>query len=398
MNEIKKLILRIIIIIFNPVFFNLLTLKFCKANVDSETLIALDECADQNTRFLKNKVSQKTIMDFKNYCYKEFKNSDLLSLALFHFTPDPNLTDSGFWSIEHINDTKSIRVSRAKKLFAWLQKNYIPKKEFSFFYLTGEPYFDGWQIDTKTHNQLTTLLSQCPLLITCNHPDLPWTKKSILIPDDWMMSAEFQSSLTKLLNADFVPFPQKKSQVYFRGGLTGPKLPFSFENMPNNPRHYLLTLIEQYNYLSLGVTDFKTWRYNPQSPYLEYLLKNFSYLKCEPVDFFEHAKHKYLLSCDGYGAAWSRVELIMATGSVLFLNAQCEQYFYALMENNKTHIQINKDFSNLDAEFKRLENKPKIAEKIGLQGKEFAQKFFTQKAIDTYLWLVLNKLEKNNVA
>ena len=260
-------------------------------------------------------------------------------------------------------------------------------------------------MDQKIQSDLFTLLDSVPLLISCNHPDLPWTKKAILIPDDFILADKFSQDIENLLGSrvyssidemseglekGLVPFSERISNVYFRGALTGPKLPFTLDNMKLNPRHYIMTLLDDYFYLDVKPTHFLDKR--PGSG-IEFIRKNFYHLKSPRVDFFEHAKNKYLLSMDGFGAAWSRMQLIMATGSVLFLNAQCEQYFYQLMEPGKTYIVINRDFSNLDDEYRRLEADPNRAEKIGNRGKAFVQKFFTKTAIDAYLWLVLNKIE-----
>ena len=167
------------------------------------------------------------------------------------------------------------------------------------------------------------------------------------------------------------------------------------KNMAANARQNLLQMLETFPYLDYRITNISTFTDEKKADgeYKKYILEKFSYLKCDPVDFVEHAKNKYLLSCDGIGAAWSRVPYIMATGSVLFLNAQCEQYFYRLMKNQETHVVINQDFSNLDTEFHKLENNPGMPEKIGRQGKEFAKRFLTKAPIDAYMLLVLKKLE-----
>jgi hypothetical protein len=229
---------------------------------------------------------------------------------------------------------------------------------------------------------------------------LPWTKNAVLIPDDWIRCEEFSLKMQNLFNSPSIkPFLQRKSKVYFRGGLTGPKLPFTMKNMPDNPRQNLLNLIKGTPYLDYKVTNFNslTDEKKDEAEYKKYILTNFSRFKSEQVDFIEHAQNKYLLSCDGIGAAWSRVPYIMATGSVLFLNAKCEQYFYRLLENQKNYIRINQDFSNLGDEFKKLEQNPKLAERIAAQGKAFAKQFLIKSPIDAYMLIILKKLESYTI-
>lgn len=376
-------------------------------SIDLATFKVLNACAEKNTNSLKGKISQESIQSFQSFCLKSFSD---LPLALFVFTPSNEKSVAGKWECGLIKCFKKNNdfLYRARNMFKWLKENYTPKRKLTFFYLLQEPYLMGHKVPQEIQIQFGELLESCPLLISCTHPDLAWTKKAVLIPDDLIRRDSYYTRFEELLSCDtfvplhdliakplkgLAPFSERKSCIYFSGGLAGPSLPFEMENMKENPRHYLLTLVKDMPYIEVRITDWQEWMHSARSPYFRYLFDAYSHLEGDRVDFFEHAKNKYLLSCDGYGAAWSRVELIMATGSVLLLNAQCEQYFYPLMENNKTHVVINKDFSNLDAEFNRLEDDPECAQKIGEQAREFAKKFFTKGAINAYLWLVLRKLE-----
>ncbi len=127
--------------------------------------------------------------------------------------------------------------------------------------------------------------------------------------------------------------------------------------------------------------DFKAWYEN-----------NLRDLKTEPVDFITHIGYKYLFSADGFGAAWVRVPNILFTGSVLLLRADCEQYFYSLLEPMKTHVNIDPGLINLDYVYEYLEKNPKIAEVIGENGRIFAETYLTKEAIDCYLTRVIYDL------
>ena len=55
------------------------------------------------------------------------------------------------------------------------------------------------------------------------------------------------------------------------------------------------------------------------------------------------------------------------------------------MVENHTHVTIKSDLSDGEEIFRRLENNPKLAEKIGAQGRNFANMLLTKEAVDTYL-------------
>lgn len=381
-----------------------------RTKIDKSSLDALETLAEKNTFFLKGKVSQTSINGFKDYCLKTFNNSPQLPLVYFSFS-----LEGDCWSAEELNWYKErpLLAYRTNTFLQWLKSNYRPVCDVAFFYSPIEPYFCSWDIDQKVNAELSQLLESVPLLLPCNHPDLSWTKKAILIPDNYILDDAFHENIESLLKSNSVTtmsdvltssqkelalFSERESKIYFRGALSGPKLPFSLENIRENSRHYLLILLSSFSFLDVGITQFIDWKFGGfkgfySEEYANFFNKNFEHLGSLRVDFFEHGKYKYLLSLDGFGAAWSRVQLIMATGSVLFLNSQCEQYFYSLLEKGKTHICINKDLSNLENEFNRLENDSELAQQIGANGREIARKFFTEDAINAYLTAVLKNIE-----
>ncbi len=97
---------------------------------------------------------------------------------------------------------------------------------------------------------------------------------------------------------------------------------------------------------------------------------------------------------DGFGAAWSRVPYILFTKSVLLLRADCHQYFYPLLQENVTHITINRGLKNLEATYIELEQNQEKAKMIAQNGFDFAEKYLTKNAIDTYLIQVIYDLNR----
>lgn len=59
-------------------------------------------------------------------------------------------------------------------------------------------------------------------------------------------------------------------------------------------------------------------------------------------------KYKYLLSLDGWTAAWGRLQWIMFSGSVLLKPESSKvEWFYHEMEKNVHYISINHNLSDL---------------------------------------------------
>ena len=363
-------------------------------NIENERLEMLQECARHHTKKIEV-IRHQDISRLENFYRTVLQPIGPFPLFLFSFKPSWIPWIKGQWSYTALGPIDGTYKDNSENLLKWLNQYYHTKKPFKFFYLAQEPYLRGCQYPQDIGKKFAEVLKNCPLLISCTHPDLPWTQQCILMPDPYLLSQGTQNQLESLLNSTkLLPFSERKSTFYFRGALTGPRLPFSYETMKHNPRHLLLKKVKIWPFLDYKITSFDSLDLVIKPDYKEYILKNYSWLKGDTVDFFEHAKHKYLLSFDGYGSAWSRVPLILATGSVLVLNAFCHQYFYCLMVENETYVGLNGDLSNGEKIYHDLENNPTLAEKIGTQGRKIARLFLTKSAVDTYLWLTLKEIEK----
>ena len=105
-----------------------------------------------------------------------------------------------------------------------------------------------------------------------------------------------------------------------------------------------------------------------------------------------YGHYKYLMSIDGFGAAWARVPHILFTGSVLFLRADCKQYFYPLLINMTNCVKIYTNLTNLETMIIFLENNEQQAEDIGQRGKQIAETFLSPVAIDEYFMYLFRDL------
>ncbi len=362
------------------------------SKIDPKILDALKDCAKHHTKNIKGFKSSdiERVITFSKRSFQPYRECPFF---LFQYQPALIPIKKGAWNFARLDKNCEAYEPNCKKLLDWLNTHYHTNKPFEFLYYAQEPILSFLFQKKETCDNFAKIIKNCPILISCNHIDLAWTHKAVLIPDPYMISQDKQMQLTALLDSkELLPFNHRIPKFFFSGALTGPR-PLNFDYMDLNPRHLLLKKTAKWPFLKYNVTNFELLNELAIRDYKDHILKIYSNLKGESVDFFEHAKYKYLLSFDGYGAAWSRVPLILATGSVLVLNAICRQYFYDFMLENVTHVNLKNDLSNGEELFHHLEKNPQHAEKIGKQGKDFAKMFLTKDATDAYLWLVLKEIE-----
>lgn len=70
----------------------------------------------------------------------------------------------------------------------------------------------------------------------------------------------------------------------------------------------------------------------------------------------EQLQNKYLLSADGFGAAWKRVPWILFSNSVLFKpKSDVMQWFYGKMEPGRHYVEVKEDLSDIFGLMEELE-------------------------------------------
>ena len=125
--------------------------------------------------------------------------------------------------------------------------------------------------------------------------------------------------------------------------------------------------------------------------------------------YAEQAIHAYLLSMDGFGAAWGRVPGMLATGSVLLMQAENKQWFYPWLKaydpftstatpvSDECYIPIRTDLSNLVPVVNWLNENPGQAKKIGENGRQFAEEYLKANEVELYFESIIKALcEKSN--
>ena len=253
---------------------------------------------------------------------------------------------------------------------------------------TFEPYFFGYRY--CTHNQnLTNLFKKAPVLGFCRHPNVTYSQHYVLIPDPYLIDnleqIKWQVSKSKRIS-------KKIPEIFFRGSPSGTLFPYNKQTIQMNPRLHLLSRSKEFSYLNFRLSDDKMIACHSDPEFIAYYEKDLKQNGLDFADWNTHAHYKYLLSCDGYGAAWGRPLLIMATGGVLLMQHICDQYFHPLLQDGKTHLKINNDISNLKDIYNSLEENPAKAQEIANSGREFIKKYISKDSIETYINIIVTQI------
>jgi hypothetical protein len=342
-------------------------------------------CRKFTEPFLKKGYTKAAIDKVKAY----LKENDVW-LPIYEITYDGQT-----WTLTPLtrNDEKR---ERAQPFIDLLNTNIHPDKNVSFLLLAEEPYYQGRKLSRKVNDQLELLFRDCPLLLTCDHPELPWTYKGILIPDFFLLFDK-RKEIDKQLCKEQLPWAEKQPKVYFRGQIAGFRMPYNHENGPKNPRIIAAEMaLTHSDFIDVGITDISQIEAEDEGfaepSYVAAFKTRYQSLFMAKADFDTHGQYRYLLSTDGFGAAWGRVPLILSTGSIAFIQKECNQFFYGLLKDRENCIMLKNDLSDIPQHYRELENNPDFAKKIAAQGRMLAQTYFTMESLTMYLRMVIGDI------
>ncbi|MES2252104.1 MAG: glycosyl transferase family 90 [Pseudomonadota bacterium] len=380
-------------IISSSVRTNLSYIAGCKVNLYAE---------------LNNFIRQATHQAYKNLPFAKFTYKLAENQWSFECLYNGNSSEQ---RRNNGNNAQVIRTSLGN-MACYTQKPFSFTRDFSIMVLLAEPglmdTIDG--ADLEIGNRFAEILTRCPVLATCSSDRLPWTKNLILIPDFYILGVDVEL-VDELLRSTLPKFETRSNQCFFSGGLSGSDHPYQFNRKHEIPRLHLLDYADEHSFVKCVVTNLNYLKLGAREngasrnrEFSKWFAANHASKIGEPIDYIGHANYKYLLSFDGFGAAWGRVPGILATGSVLLMQTECNQWFYPWMKaydpftttehvDDETHIMINKDLSNLQPVYEWLERNPKQAEQIGENGKRFAELFLNECRANRYLAEIITALE-----
>ena len=210
----------------------------------------------------------------------------------------------------------------------------------------------------------------------------------ILIPDYYLLQQKTRDTIRSTLNNN-IPFHKRIPIAKFRGSQTGGLYNMEQVRKMNLPRLKASHLSKQFpQYL-----DSKLFSYNCQNTggqeYINYMNSTFGPPATkEPMENFN--KYRYLLSMDGNTATYSRPEIIMFSGSVLFLQTEYIKYWSCFLQDGYNCILIKEDLSNLIPKIKEMNENYEQSLQIANNAKELAQQVIHPYFQDYYFIKVLN--------
>ena len=105
----------------------------------------------------------------------------------------------------------------------------------------------------------------------------------------------------------------------------------------------------------------------------------------------EHIKYKYLISVDGWTAAWGRPEWILRSNCLLLKHDSSKvQWFYGDMKDNMHYKSFNSDFSNLESTILWLNDNKNEARYIADEGSKFYEQNFSDEALVETAYTIIN--------
>jgi hypothetical protein len=228
-------------------------------------------------------------------------------------------------------------------------------------------------------------LEQVPFLRCDWNDENPVSLQTIPIPDFHIQQPSYAEVFATIVTMKRqYPFEKRRRKVFWRGSLSGPQY-VTRENVHVFPRYRLLDIARNApamidarltNYDDIAARDHDgtirahlTQRFGELSPYVP-----------EP----DLMAYKYAVSTDGAVAAWRRVPVILASGSVLLLQHQWKQFFYPGLRPWEHYVPVWTDISDLLEKYEWLEDHPAEAEAIASAGHAFAMRFLTPEAIESY--------------
>jgi hypothetical protein len=251
--------------------------------------------------------------------------------------------------------------------------------------------------DQGANDELERILEKCPVLGPCANDKLSWTKNLILIPDFYTLF-DARTDVEAVLDAKLLSLHDRINQMFFSGALSGFPHPFTRDKVSTLPRFKLLEYADSHPFIVYNMTNGTHLKNKKitDSGLLDWFNAHHSHKKGPNHSYITHANYKYLLAFDGFGAAWGRVPSILATGSVLLLQTECEQWFSPWLKPYEHYVPIKKDLSDLEDVYTWLETNPVEAERLGQNGRNLAARFLTRQANEYYLSEVFSSLYVSN--
>ena len=278
---------------------------------------------------------------------------------------------------------KRISQWRLAKIFLPFMKRLTHRtcKPAEFFVLVS----DSLYVSEQNKAEFREFLKNIPFLRCDQRADDEISSHAILIPDFNLQDAKYAEELTKVEKAsDAMAFEQRLEVIKWRGSLSGPDYP-NLDNCRDFPRYALLMLsLKHSDIVDARLTNYEDIAlYDSTEALRRHLHDTFGELaEALPAEAF--VRYKYLISLDGAVAAWKRVPIILASGSVLLLQHQWKQFFYPGLKPWQHYVPLKDDVSDLLQKYEWLRDHPSEAKAIAQTGQSFAKEILNPMFLETF--------------
>ncbi|GMV30064.1 MAG: hypothetical protein AMXMBFR59_21890 [Rhodanobacteraceae bacterium] len=230
----------------------------------------------------------------------------------------------------------------------------------------------------------------------------PVSSHALAIPDFTLQDSSYGRELDNIdAAASSLPFNDREERIKWRGRLTGPDYPDA-ENCHLFPRYHLLKLAAAHpTILDARITHYDNFPDTPAGRALRQELDDLLGGLAPEIPPSDFVNYKYLVSTDGVASTWKRVANSLRTGSVLLMQHRWRQFFYPGLAAWEHYVPVADDLSDLPLRFAWLRAHPEQAERIGREGRRFAQEALGVRAIEDHFTTVIDRcaaLPRKNTA
>jgi hypothetical protein len=253
------------------------------------------------------------------------------------------------------------------------------RSPFDFFFLVS----DNLHPSQACKEDFVAQLGRVAFFRCDQRPDDPVSMAGRLIPDYNLLDPVYPGEFDAVLAASKrIAFSDRLGMIAWRGRLSGPGYP-DITNCSGFPRYQLLRLPHaQPDLVHARITDDSNLYGTPERDALRLEIQHLFGSAEDPWPCEKFVRYKYLISLDGAVAAWKRVPTSLASGSVLLLQADWQQYFYPELRPWHNYVPVSRDLSDLLEHREWLEAHPSEAREIGANGQNLALARLTPEAIE----------------
>lgn len=252
-------------------------------------------------------------------------------------------------------------------LTAWLQERVLP------FVDPGVNVNGAYRVelhdsysylpDRRAHHNALTFARPC------GSPD-----RVALLPDPYLM-ADYGGMLSGPDAVDDVPWAAKRPTMFFAGTTTGDR--DAARNARVRACVWSLSRPDIARFHITHVAQMTLVDALARAPRLAEVLR-------PRVSHREHFDHRYQVNIVGNTACWSRVPMVMASGSLLLQLEHADMMWYYPMLKEGTHFRLARDLDALPALHRACEAAPLDCQRIARNANEFVSSVLTSAMAAMY--------------